>query len=208
MLTLAQHRGFKPEAVLFDGWYASQANLVLIQSLSWVWITRLKGNRVVNRLHHLEEIDVPETGLIVELKFVGPTKVFKFIAQDGDIEYWVTNNLDLEAKDIRKTTALRWKIEEYHRIIEDSNNVLALNAARPGDQDRKGRISFVQLWPFSPWRNCALNKRPLGISPSDRLFMKQFRTTYKRLLYHWYLQKMRKSWGHAAVTPPAPPKNF
>jgi len=134
MVRLAHHRGLKPEGVLFDGWYASQANLTLIQSFNWIWITRLKGNRVVNRLQHLEDLTIPEEGLIVELKFVGPIKVFKFIATDGDIEYWATNNLDLESQDIRYTGALRWKIEEYHRGLKQCTGIERCQSRIPRSQ--------------------------------------------------------------------------
>lgn len=148
MLTLAHHRGLKPEGVLFDGWYASQANLVLIQSFGWTWLTRLKGNRVINRTQHLEDVHIPEGGLIVELKFVGPTKVFKFMAKDGDIEYWATNDLDLESHDIRQAGALRWKIEEYHRGLKQCTGLERCQARLPRSQRTHifcSIIAFVSL---------------------------------------------------------------
>ena len=56
MLRLAGYRGFHPQAVLFDTWYASQNNINQIQELGWTWITQLRKNRVVNYTKHLEPI--------------------------------------------------------------------------------------------------------------------------------------------------------
>ena len=47
MMLMAKGRGFTPEYVLFDGWYASLENLKQIRDNGWPWITRLKANRDV-----------------------------------------------------------------------------------------------------------------------------------------------------------------
>lgn len=134
MLMLARHQGFKPKAVLFDSWYASQDNLNLIQSFGWVWITQLKCNRVVNYTQHLDEIEINQDGTIVHLKFVGEVKVFKFIAKDGDIEYWATNDLNLLSLDIRTSGTQRWKIEEYHRGLKQLTGIERCQARVPRSQ--------------------------------------------------------------------------
>lgn len=48
LLQTARQRGFAPRCVLFDGWYASLANLKQVRALGWPWLTRLKRNRLVN----------------------------------------------------------------------------------------------------------------------------------------------------------------
>lgn len=48
MLAIAKHRGFKPACIVFDGWYSSLENLKTIRSYDWLWLTRLKRNRLVN----------------------------------------------------------------------------------------------------------------------------------------------------------------
>jgi putative transposase len=48
MLRKARERGFRPEYVLMDSWYASLKNLKLIASFGWFFLTRLKSNRLVN----------------------------------------------------------------------------------------------------------------------------------------------------------------
>jgi len=120
MLRLAQHRGFKPKAVVFDTWYSSVDNLNLITDLGWTWYCPIRANRIVNYTQHLEELDIPKDGLIVHLKMVGPTRVFKFNSKDGDIEYWATNNLDATPDDISIARAKRWSIEEFHRGLKQT----------------------------------------------------------------------------------------
>jgi putative transposase len=44
----SEGRGFQPEYVLMDSWYASLENLKAIVSFGWRFLTRLKGNRLVN----------------------------------------------------------------------------------------------------------------------------------------------------------------
>lgn len=39
----AEARGFQPECVLFDSWYASVDNLRLIRDRGWRWLTQLKA---------------------------------------------------------------------------------------------------------------------------------------------------------------------
>jgi putative transposase len=48
LLDRAYARGFEPECVLFDSWYASLENLKAVRSYGWAWLTRLKRDRQVN----------------------------------------------------------------------------------------------------------------------------------------------------------------
>ena len=89
MLLKAKERGFCPEYVLFDSWYASLDNLKLIKKLGWLWLTRLTPTRLVdpdgegNR--PLNEVNVKEEGTLVHLKAYGWIKVFN--SKDRGIEY-------------------------------------------------------------------------------------------------------------------------
>ena len=47
MLLAASERGFSPQLVCFDSWYASIENLKLVRSLGWHFLTRLKANRQI-----------------------------------------------------------------------------------------------------------------------------------------------------------------
>lgn len=126
MLTTAENRGFNPNKVLMDGFYASLGNLKLIREYGWIFVTRLKSNRLVSTApgkenrHPLKDIEIPEEGLVLHLKGFGMVKVFLIDFQNGNKEYIGTNDLTLSLKDAREAAAQRWKIEEYHRGLKQT----------------------------------------------------------------------------------------
>ena len=72
MLDKAEERGFNPEFVLFDTWYASVKNLKAIRKKEWHFLTRLKINRSVNPDNKgnvpLETVYIPPKGLVFTSK--------------------------------------------------------------------------------------------------------------------------------------------
>lgn len=122
MLRQAQQRGFHPECVIFDSWYASLPNRKLICELGWRWLTRLKPNRLVNPdgqgNRALDQLALSAAGTRVHLKGYGFILVFKIVATDGDIEYWATNDLALSELQRLRFAELGWMIETYHRGIK------------------------------------------------------------------------------------------
>jgi hypothetical protein len=122
MLRTARERGFTPSYVLFDSWYSSLENLKAIRGYGWHWLCRLKGNRHVNPAGEgnvaLETVVIPGEGRVVHLKGYGFVKVFRTVAQDGDVEYWATDNLEMgeEERQALERQA-RW-IEAYHRGLK------------------------------------------------------------------------------------------
>ena len=122
MVEMAGERGFQPQCVAFDSWYASLDNLKAIRGYGWRWLTQLKGNRLVNPdrtgNRPLSEVDIAERGTIVHLKGYGLIKVFKIVAPNGDIEYWATNDLDMDELTRLKFAEQVGAIENYHRGIK------------------------------------------------------------------------------------------
>ncbi len=122
MLQTAKKRGFEPECVIFDSWYASLLNLKFIRDCDWRWLTRLAHNRQVNPDHQglvpLNQVDIAETGMIIHLKGYGLIKVFKIVITDDDIEYWATNDLKMNDLTRLKFAELAWMVETYHRGIK------------------------------------------------------------------------------------------
>lgn len=122
MLFSANARGFSPDVVAFDSWYASLRNLKFIRACGWTWLTQLKANRLVdpdgsgNR--PLSQTLLGVTGSRVHLKGYGWIKVFKLAAPNGSIEYWATNNLTLTLDQLADQAAQIWHIEEYHRGLK------------------------------------------------------------------------------------------
>ena len=122
MLQTAKERGFVPRCVVFDSWYSCLENLKLVRGYGWTWLSRLKRNRQVNPEgmgnRPICEVDIAATGTVVHLKGYGRVKVFKLVTPDGDIDYWATNNLNLDELQRLQFAEFAWAIEEYHRGLK------------------------------------------------------------------------------------------
>jgi hypothetical protein len=122
MLFTANARGFRPQLVAFDSWYASLANLKLIRACAWPWLTQLKANRLVDPTgsgnRPVSQALIGLTGSVVHLKGYGWIKVFKIAAPDGSIEYWATSDLTMSLEQLATHVAQIWHIEEYHRGLK------------------------------------------------------------------------------------------
>lgn len=122
MVRAAHGRGFSPRCVVFDSWYGSVKNLKLVQSLGWVWLTRLKSNRLVNRDREgtkaVRDTAIAAAGTAVWLKGYGLVTVFRIVAPNGDIAHWATNDLAMTELDRKQFAEFSWAIETYHRGIK------------------------------------------------------------------------------------------
>jgi putative transposase len=127
MLLTAHARGFVPECVAFDSWYASVDNLRLIRDCDWRWLTQLKGNRLVNPdrtgNRAVRDCALAETGTVVHLKDYGMVKVFRIVTPAGDTEYWATNDLGMDEGERLKYAEFAWGIEVYHRALKQECGV-------------------------------------------------------------------------------------
>lgn len=127
MIEQAKQRGFEPELVAFDSWYSSLANLKLLRSLNWYWLTQLKSNREVsidrsgNRA--ISEILIPLHGCLVHLKGYGWIKVFRTVGTNGDAEYWATNRLDMTIEQAAFYALDAWQVEVYHRGLKQFTGI-------------------------------------------------------------------------------------
>ena len=117
MLSTAHQRGVRPECVALDSCFSAWANLKLIASAGWRWLTRLKCNRLVkpdrtgNRPNR--EIPIGTHGRVVHLKGDGMMRVFKSVASDGDMDDWATNDLQMSELQRLQWAEFEWSIEEY-----------------------------------------------------------------------------------------------
>ncbi len=96
MLLTTHRRGFTPECVTFDSWYASVdghplGSMRLIRDYGWRWLTRLKANRRMSIDYQpkraLGSWPITEKGTEVHLEGYGLIRVFRVVATDGDTEY-------------------------------------------------------------------------------------------------------------------------
>jgi len=127
MLLTTRQRGFVPECVLFDSWYASIDNLHMIRDCGWRWLTRLKANWLVNPdrtgNRAVGACVIAESGTVVHLKDYGIVRVFRIVTPAGDTEYWTTNDLGMGELERLKYTEVSWGIEVYHRELKQACGV-------------------------------------------------------------------------------------
>jgi hypothetical protein len=122
MLATAAERGFTPECVVFDSWYASLANLKAIRGAGWRWVTPLKANRLVNPdgagNRPLGDCAISAAGTRVHLQGYGFIRVFLLVLPDGGKEYWATSDLGMGGLTRRKYAEFAWGIAVYHRGLK------------------------------------------------------------------------------------------
>lgn len=122
LLRQAKARGFHPWYVLFDSWFSSLENLKEIEGFQWLWLCRLKSNRLVNPdgsgNRPLAEIELNASGQKVHLKGYGFILVFKIVSPHGDMEYWATNDLQMTPLQRLSLGENAFKIENYHRALK------------------------------------------------------------------------------------------
>jgi len=134
MLRAAAARGLRPRCVCFDSWYASLDNLKQIRALGWTFLTRLKYNRRVRvgrgPVQLLHQADLSAQGTQVWLPGFGLVRVFRIVAQDGDTEYWASNDLGMGELERLRWADSSWRIEEYHRGLKQHCGVERCQARR------------------------------------------------------------------------------
>lgn len=127
MMETARNRGFSPECVLFDGWYASLENLKLLRGYGWKFLTRLKANRLV-RINNgppcaVSLQPISSEGTEVWLPGYGLIRVFRVVAPNGDTTHWATSDLRMDEMTRLKFAERSWSIEEYHRGLKQNTGV-------------------------------------------------------------------------------------
>ena len=127
LVTAAHRRGFRPRAVLFDGWYASVEGLKTVRAFGGISVTRFKGDREVRIAHGaataLAARPIAAAGTVVWLPGYGELRVFRVVAPNGDTTHWATNDLGLDEPTRLMFGELSWSIEEYHRGLKQFTGV-------------------------------------------------------------------------------------
>ena len=152
MLKRAKNRGFSPQYVLFDAWYASVDNLKLItRGMHWNFLCNLKSNRQVsvvkNEYTAIADLNLAEKQVRqVWLKEYGFVLVCKIVDQDGGITYLATNDLDLTDYDsFIGHHNKRWQVEEFHRVIKQTTGVAKCYSTKSTSQKTHIFASFVSF---------------------------------------------------------------
>ncbi len=130
LLNAFHEKQLQAKTVLFDSWYASEANLKLIHRLKKVFVTHLKANRLVSLRPKggyvsMEDLDWRtldlQNGIVVKLKKIPfLVRLFKIVATNGDIEWVITNDLSssIKAQVVQDADDVRWQIEQLHRELK------------------------------------------------------------------------------------------
>lgn len=145
MLSLAKSRGMNPSAVVMDSWYSSLDNLKAIRDHGWTWVTTLKKNRIVNRHERLEDLVIPEEGLLIHLRGYGWITVFKFVGANGRIDYIATNKENTNRQEVETLARARWCVEVYHREIKQTCGIERCQS-RTGRAQRNHIFLAVSAW--------------------------------------------------------------
>lgn len=135
MLVSAKQRKMNPQYVLFDSWYCSTNNLKTVTRLGWHFLTRLKKNRLVrydDKNVSVSDVTIPSHGRKVYLKEYGAIKVFRTDSKNGDAEYWATNDLSLNERNLAGLIRKGWQVEEYHRGIKQCCGVEKSHVRKAG----------------------------------------------------------------------------
>mgnify|MGYP005686428153 FL=1 len=111
-----------------DSWYASRKVIKAIEGAHKVYYCPLKRNRQATQgpempYQRLDTLPFDESeeqsGKLVHLKKFPKghqVKLFRLVCSTGDTEWIVTNDLsEASASAVGKQTAVRWKIEQFHR---------------------------------------------------------------------------------------------
>ena len=138
MLAAAKARGLAPRCVLFDGWYASLDNLKLVRGLGWVFLTRLKGNRLVRvdggDKRAVADQPIAAGGTVAWLPGYGELRVFRVAAPDGTADHWATNDPGMTDLARHGLAQEAWAVETYHRGLKQHTAVERCQARLPRSQ--------------------------------------------------------------------------
>lgn len=149
--------------VLMDSWYAVTELMVYIGSLGKIYYCPLKDNRLVDDSGNpdggrkaykaVNKLEWDQTtlvqGKVVKVhKFPKDMKVKLFCVQvsTNRTDYVVTNDLTQNSADgVRNASAIRWKIEEFHRELKQTTGIEKCQARKQRSQ--RNHINLcIQAW--------------------------------------------------------------
>jgi len=126
--------------VLMDSWYATMKVMKAIEKAEKIYYCPLKSNRLVTEsiddtYHRVDALTWTDhelkTGKLVHLKKFPKghqLKLFQIVMSTHRTDYVVTNDLSQDSADAaRNESAIRWKIEQFHR---EAKQVTGLEASQ------------------------------------------------------------------------------
>ncbi|MDG7019274.1 MAG: IS701 family transposase, partial [Nitrososphaerota archaeon] len=103
------------------------------------WFTRLKENRQISvdgrrEYRAVNALEIPERGMTADLKGYGAAKLFRTVRKDGEVRYWATDDLSMDAKKRDDLESMGWGIEVYHRGIKQCCGIEKAQARKENAQ--------------------------------------------------------------------------
>jgi len=138
LLHLVNSRNLPFRYVLMDSWYATTDMMMTIgKDLGKIYYCPLKSNRLVKEQGSAGEHvpvdslewtpDAQGKGRIIHVHKFPQTqlmKLFRFVVSTDRTDYVVTNDLSQNSTtDAQKESAIRWKIEEFHRELKQLTGI-------------------------------------------------------------------------------------
>ncbi len=120
--------GLSPKTVTTDTWYSSQKNLKFFKDKGLGFLTVIAKNRSCSvdgkNFTQVQNLEIPEVGLIVHLKNFGQVKVFRRSFKNETYRYYIMYLSEKDALnsisivEFKKLHSIHWGIECYHRAIK------------------------------------------------------------------------------------------
>jgi hypothetical protein len=138
LLSYARNRlKWKPQWVLFDAWYPSQALLKRIRDYGWYFVCQRKKHRRFDGKPLHRYLQQPYWQAVGAL--AGDMKV---LVVQYRRKYYATNRRSVTAQEVRKHSKLRHAVEEVIRTVQSQ---LGLAACQAGDRRRGTATTRPQI---------------------------------------------------------------
>ena len=161
MIRSALERNVLFRTMLMDSWYADTKTLLWIDSLKKIFYCPIKKNRMVDDSNGkfpyrpvdslLWGNDTLFAGKTVKVRgFPGDFKVklFRVLVSTDKTEYVITNDrIQDSTEGTREETAIRWKIEQFHREAKQVTGI-EKNQCRTNRSQRNHICLALQVWIF------------------------------------------------------------
>lgn len=120
--------GLSPKTVTTDTWYSSQKNLKFLKDKGLGFLTGIAKNRSCSvdgkNFTQVQNLEIPEVGLMVYLKNFGQVKVFQRSFKNETSRYYIMYDPEkvtlnsISTEEFKELHSIHWGIECYHRAIK------------------------------------------------------------------------------------------
>jgi hypothetical protein len=142
MITEVIDWGLQPQSITTDAWYSSNKNLKFFKNKELEFLTGIAKNREMRHrgvspwslsrrcsvdgknFTQVQNLEIPETGLVVYLKKFGQVKVFRRSFKNETSRYYIMFVPDkdelflISIAEFQELHSIHWGIECYHRAIK------------------------------------------------------------------------------------------